>query len=176
MYYFLIDEYGKISNKIRVDNINENGLEHLILCPYTDEIDLNPSWWTYNFDTKILEYTPPDLNLLKQNKKNELSALRWLKQNSGTTFNGIPMPTDSITQTNILGATIPAQLDPTYTVQWKTPIGFITLDAQTIILLAQTIRTYIQNCYSKEAEYSTLIDEAADEIELNAIDLNANWP
>jgi hypothetical protein len=88
-----------------------------------------------------------------------LSALRDAHLYGGIIFNSdISIGTDDLTQSRIMAARILAKEDPSYTVRWKLPAGFVTLDAPTIIAIADAIRTHVQACF--EAEATVLIDIA----------------
>lgn len=67
-------------------------------------------------------------------------------------------------------------MDPGYLVQSKTAAGFITLDAMTVIGLAQAIRAHVQACFDNEAALSAAIDAAEDHDALESIDVEAGWP
>lgn len=123
---------------------------------------------------------PPVLSLAdsKTAKLAELAAVRWEREESGTTFGGNPLATDRTTQGKITAAYIDAKEDPTHVVpDWKFGPGvFGSLDAPTIIAAADAIKTHVQACFSHEAALSADIMAAADFDELSAIDLQAGWP
>jgi len=87
-----------------------------------------------------------------------LSALRDRHLYAGITVSGVAIGTDDLTQQRIMAARILAKEDATYTVRWKLPGGFVTLDAPTIIAIADAIRAHVQACF--EAEATVLIDLA----------------
>ncbi|MFN4131277.1 MAG: DUF4376 domain-containing protein, partial [Paracoccaceae bacterium] len=64
----------------------------------------------------------------------------------------------------ITGAALQAVLDPAVTIRWKTPDGYVDLDAPTILALAQAVRAHVQACFDREAG---LIDGG---------DIEAGWP
>lgn len=170
--YYLIKD-GKISNIIKLED--PTGFPFPVV-PYNETVDYDWENWIYDYNSQTLVYSPVDLNLLKQRKKDQVAAIRWEKERAGTSFNSLPIPTDEVTQTKILGAALAATIDSNYTVKWKTPNGFIDLNATMILVLAQTIRTHIQLCFDKEAELTNMIDQATDKTSLDSIDISTNWP
>lgn len=170
--YYLIKD-GKISNIISLED--PTGFPFPVV-PYNETVDYDWENWTYDYVQQTLVYSPIDLSVLKQRKKDQVAAIRWEKERIGTNFNGLNIPTDDVTQTKILGAALAATIDLNYTVKWKTPLGFIDLDSTMILALAQTIRSHIQLCFDREAELSTLIDQAADVTALDSIDISQGWP
>lgn len=172
-YYHI--ENGKIINVIVLDDDN-NLLEELTVVPFNETVDYNFEEYTYNYTTQQLEYTPIDLTEIRNRKKTELASIRWENENKGTTFAGLAIPTDNITQTKILGAVLASNLDPNYTVKWKTAAGFIELNAVQITTLAQVIREHIQKCFDNEAALIQLIDYSTTREEIESINLNEGWP
>jgi len=103
-------------------------------------------------------------------ERDRIKARRDMAIAGGITLGGIGFATDDVSQHRIMGAALAALIDPEYSVQWKTPDGFVTLDAQTIIGAAQAVRAHVQACFDREAQL--LAARAAGE----AYDLAAGWP
>lgn len=89
---------------------------------------------------------------------------------TGITVGGIDIATDDMSQQRIMGAAVAAMLDANYTVSWKTPAGFIPLDAPTILTIATAVRAHVQACFDREADLIADI-EAGD-----PYDIWAGWP
>jgi predicted secreted protein len=106
----------------------------------------------------------PTLETAKEVKTEEIAAARWKAETGGVEVNGITIDTSRESQALITGATLQATLDDTYTCNWKTAQGFITLDAQTILGVAVAVRQHVQAAFNREAELTALI-EAAETIE-----------
>jgi hypothetical protein len=66
--------------------------------------------------------------------------------------------TDRESRANIMGARIQAKEDSTYTVKWKTGGGFQTLDAATIISIADAVRQHVEAAFAAEADVQGEID------------------
>jgi hypothetical protein len=119
----------------------------------------------------------PTLDELRARKLAELAGLRWEKETGGTTFNGMPIATDAVSQTKYIGAVVGAQIDPTAVINWKMADGtFVALDAQAITAVAMAVRTHVQACFDREAVLKADIEAATNAEELAAINLNTGWP
>lgn len=75
-----------------------------------------------------------------------LPAYRYIKENGGLTINGVAIPTDIPTRTNLLGA---KELNTS--IQWKTVNGFVTLTAQQVSDIATAVGQHVQKCFAAEA-------------------------
>jgi hypothetical protein len=90
--------------------------------------------------------------------KSDLSSIRDRHLYGGITVSGMTIGTDNLTQQRIMAARIIAKEDDTYTVCWKLPSGFVELEADQIIAIADAIRAHVQSCF--EAEATVLLDIA----------------
>jgi len=105
-----------------------------------------------------------------------LADLRWEKQNAGTLFNGILIATDNDSQNKILGIRISAMANSLYSVNFKSAVGFVTLDANTIFAVSDAVRDHIQNCFNNELTHTTNINNLADANSVIAYDITTGWP
>ena len=96
----------------------------------------------------------------KAAKKAEIAAARYAAEVAGVTVGGVPVRTDRESQALITGAALKATQDATYTCRWKTESGFVTLDAATIIAVADAVRSHVQGCFDAEDAKCVLIDAA----------------
>lgn len=128
-------------------------------------------------DSWIIRTSLPTFSELKQQKLDQLASIRWQKETSGTTFNGYNIATDPISQTKYVGAVVATQIDSTIILNWKMSDGtFIELDATDVTAIAMAIRAHIQACFDKEAELRLLVKAAANQEELDVIDITIGWP
>ena len=121
---------------------------------------------------EVTEETPlpaPTLEELKTRKKNEIAAARYEAETSGVTVEGAVIDTDRESQSLITGAALAATLDESYSLNWKTADGFISLTAPQIIAVAQAVRAHVQSCFDREAALNEQIDAANSKEELEAI-------
>lgn len=112
---------------------------------------------------------PPTLEELKTRKKNEIAAARYEAETSGVTVEGAVIDTDRESQSLITGAALAATLDESYSLNWKTADGFISLTAPQIIAVAQAVRAHVQGCFDREAALNEQIDATNSKEELEAI-------
>lgn len=91
-----------------------------------------------------------------------LPAYRYEIENVGLDMGSILIQTDQFTRTNLIGARIRATEDPTYSVKWKTTAGFVTLDAATIIAVADAVAAHVQKCFDAEAAITGQTFESID--------------
>lgn len=86
------------------------------------------------------------------------SAARFAKECAGLTINGVSLATDRAAQSMMTGAVVYAQVNPSSSVKWKTAGGFVTLTAAQVIAIGQRVATYVEDCFSKEAELVSSIE------------------
>lgn len=88
----------------------------------------------------------------RQDLVGRIAARRWQAETSGTSIQGLPVPTDRESQGLITGATVQAMIDPSYALNFKTAAGFVSLNASTVIGMAMAVRKHVQACFDREAE------------------------
>lgn len=108
---------------------------------------------------------------LAEAQRTAFKLRRDMAVNGGTTFSGMHLQTDDITQSRITGAALAAMIDPNYSLQWKMHGGdFITLTGAQIIAVAQAIRAHVQACYDREAELIAALGAG------QPYDIESGWP
>lgn len=124
--------------------------------------------------------TPAPANTLVELKAAALKALgdrRWRAETGGISVDGSPVATDDRSQAKLVGACLAATLDASYSIQWKIADGgFVTLDRDQIIAIAQAVRTHVQTCFDREAALAEEIQAAPNEQALATIDIEGGWP
>lgn len=101
-----------------------------------------------------------------------IATRRYQAETSGITVNGMDLRTDRASQLLLNGAALSAVIDPSYRCQWKTPAGFVDLDAQQLIHLASAMRAHVQACFDREAELLAHLDAGTFEESM----LDEGWP
>ena len=141
--------------------------------PYgNDAVEVSSSPENAN-DTYIDGEWVVDLNI-------PLNEYRKLIEVGGFDFNGIFIPSDEKTERRIIGATVKAQNDPTYSIDdWTTDGGktYIVLDAATIIAIGIALDAHIKRCFkaqkntqSKLGDINTVDDmKSLYDVEFNKI-------
>lgn len=111
------------------------------------------------------KFIKPIVSISKEQRKEELAALRYQKETAGIEVNGMRIKTDRESQSLLNGAYVSTLINPDFTVDWKAENGWITLDALQISSIANLVVRHRQSCFTREKELSALID-ANPEIEL----------
>jgi hypothetical protein len=141
--------------------------------------EMESEWTEYQAWAALGNTPAPATTLakLKEAARRSLADRRWRAETGGISVNGSPVATDDKSQAKLVGACLAATLDANYSVQWKiADRGFVTLDRDQIIAIAQAVRTHVQACFDREAALVTQIQMAADEQALAQIDIEAGWP
>lgn len=102
----------------------------------------------------------------------QIADRRWKEEISGFVFNGVHIETDRTAVAMVTGAALAASLDPEYSVRWKSANGFVTLNAEQILAMAQAVRSHVQSCFDREADLLDAINAGTYETEM----LDAGWP
>jgi hypothetical protein len=101
-----------------------------------------------------------------------IATKRYQRETAGIVVDGAALETDRDSQSMITGAAFTAMLDGSYVCNWKTPSGFVALDATALIALAQKVRGHVQACFDREAELLAAL-EAGTFVESM---LDEGWP
>lgn len=104
--------------------------------------------------------------------KRQIADRRYTEETKGITLGGMKIDTGRDSQGLITGATLASVLDPAYVCNWKTPLGFIQLDAAALATVSQAVRTHVQSCFDREA---TLLAALSASTYTEAM-LNTGWP
>lgn len=101
-----------------------------------------------------------------------IAARRYKAEVGGITLAGLQVNTDDRSKLLIQGAALESTLDPGYTMQWKTPGGFVELGGAEVLQVARAVRAHVQACFDREAE---LLQALADGVLTNEM-LDEGWP
>jgi hypothetical protein len=116
------------------------------------------------------EPEPLTLLELKALKRQEIADARFEAEVAGFTLQGMPVRTDRETQARLAQACMFAFANPTFETDWKLSNGtFVHLTAEQIIGVSQAVLTYVQGCFTKEAQLNLQIEAAEDAEQLNMI-------
>ena len=132
--------------------------QRLVGPPLTLDGDHVDATWTV--EDLSAEEIAAILAAAKTAKKSEIAAARYAAEIAGVTVSGVVVRTDRESQALITGAALKATQDGTYSCTWKAESGFVTLDASTIIAVADAVRTHVQTCFDAEAAKCIQIDAA----------------
>ena len=122
----------------------------------------------------VLDYSAAEiagmLEKAKSEKKQEIAAARYAAEIAGVTVGGVVVKTDRESQALITGAALKATQDGTYSCTWKAESGFVTLNAATVLAVADAVRTHVQTCFDAEAAKCILIDAAQTVDDVEAVE------
>lgn len=138
----------------KVDVGTQTIMEHIAPSPFHG---WNGQEWVFDF------------NKAKEAKYQEIASARWQAETAGIAANGLKIKTDRESQAMITGAALQAIEDSTYSCQWKTEGGFVTLVADEIKAVARAVRAHVQACFDKEAVLIAQVEAVTTEEELNLI-------
>lgn len=117
------------------------------------------------------------LEEVKAKKLSELSTKRYEIETGGMTFSGMQILTDRQTSSIITAAYVTAKSDPNYSIRWKVRDGlFVTLNATTLIFIAEAVRAHVQACYLNEDNLTTQILALNNADAVRAFNINGGWP
>lgn len=94
------------------------------------------------------------------------AAARFRKETGGISVGGKPVATDRESQALISGAFALVQQQPETVIRFKTPSGFVTLDAGQMSAIAIAVAQHVQACFAIEADIAG--DIASGEITTTA--------
>jgi hypothetical protein len=89
--------------------------------------------------------------LIPFDAEKSISNIRNAKINEAINIGGVEIYADDKTQSRIMAARIKATENSDYTINWKTNSGFVLLDADTVIAIADAVHDHVQACFSAEA-------------------------
>lgn len=105
---------------------------------------------------------------------------RFRHETAGITVSGMRIDTDRDAQAKLTGAALSAMRNPAYSVRWKGSGGLWgTLDAPTVLAMADAVRDHVQSCYDAEALHAEAIAVMATSGDLAGLahyDITTGWP
>lgn len=131
----------------------------------------------YDIDAGTITYTVQDISpsSAKVQKLAQLAAYRFEQEVGGITVSSVPVATDRQSQSLMTAARIIAKEDSNYTVNWKATAGFVTLNAATIIAIADAVRGHVQDCFDNEKDHTDAIDALSTAAAVEAYDITTGW-
>ena len=108
----------------------------------------------------------------KEERQKVIAARRYDAEVAGITLNGLQINTDDRSKLLINGAALEATIDPAYTMQWKTPTGFVDLTGEQVIGIARAVRAHVQACFDRESELLTAVADGSITDQM----LQEGWP
>ncbi len=135
-------------------NFPKDEIDFLTKVELTEQPEHNPLYVT-DFGVidavQVWEQTPVSAEEKQSILLNHLADYRYKAEVGGIEINGSEIATDRATQSKINSIYIKAKEDPDYTTAWKAKNGFINLDANTIIAIADAVLIHVQHVFMAEA-------------------------
>jgi len=121
---------------------------------------------------------PYGLPQIKARVLGNLAARRWQIETGGTTVAGIALATDDRTKLLLQGAAQAAQNNPAFTTRWKTPAGWVQLDASAVSACYSAVFEHVENCFARESELAAQIDACTTQEQLQVVEqaIQTFWP
>lgn len=101
-----------------------------------------------------------ELPITKLQKKQEITNARFIEETSGISVSGTFIKTDRESQSTLAGAWVLLQQLPFTLIDWKGENGWVKLNKYMIEEISKAVGLHVQNCFTKEKELHTLIDNA----------------
>lgn len=99
-----------------------------------------------------------DIDLTKEQRAELIADKRYQVETGGVEVAGYQIPTDRHTQQVLTAMYVKAKEDSEYTKRFKTSFGFLTLTAEQIIQIADSVHAHVQAAFDREDELLTAID------------------
>lgn len=115
-----------------------------------------------------VEFTPNPAAITAE----QIASRRYQAEIAGITLNGLQINTEDRSKLLINGAALEAAIDPAYTMQWKTPTGFVELTGEQVIGVARAVRAHVQACFDREAELLAAVADGSITDQM----LQEGWP
>lgn len=123
-------------------------------------------------DIAALEALESDLNKAKSVVRQRIAEQRYNFEVGGIEVDGLPVRTDRFTVDRIYQARALAKENAQFNTAWKLGDGsFITLNAESIINISDSITTHLTLSFTREMDLNLLVDVATSVSELTSI----NW-
>ncbi|KAF1072695.1 MAG: hypothetical protein GAK45_00130 [Pseudomonas citronellolis] len=101
-----------------------------------------------------------------------IATRRYQAETAGTPVGDNILPTDRDSQALITGAALSAMRNSDYVLNWKTTTGFIQLNAEQLLAMADAVRDHVQACFDREAELLAALADGS----LTPAMIDEGWP
>lgn len=102
----------------------------------------------------------------------KIAEVRFEHETAGIDLGGIKVATDRQSQSLVTSTAVSAMRNPNYTARWKAKTGFVSLDAATVLAVADAVRDHVQACFSREDELIEAVKAGTFEDRM----LDEGWP
>ena len=113
----------------------------------------------------------------KEERLAEVALLRWTKETGGMTLpDGTRVKTDEVSQGKIHAALTGLTNGFDTVITFKSDSGTVLLGLPEITILSKAVWTYVQMCFTVEADLIEQINLCVDPHAVYALDINTGWP
>lgn len=117
-----------------------------------------------------IELRVPPIEELREEKWREIKTARERAEAQGVTVDGVVYDSDRASITNVIGAAVLAQANPTAIWQWTTADNsVVALSASDVIALGTAIAAHVDWCHQRSRVLRAQIEAATTQAELDAI-------
>jgi hypothetical protein len=109
-------------------------------------------------------------------RKQELASLRYDKEVTNLTVNGMTIMGDRESRNTLLSALTVMTAGMISSIDWKMANGWVTIDTATITVLSNISCNYVKQCFSIERYHSEILVTLTDIHDLVDYDMTTNWP
>ena len=121
----------------------------------------------------IWQLTAKDVDTTRAAMLKKIATKRWQVETGGMIVNGVPVETDDRSKVLIAGTTISAMQDAEFTTRFKTPTGWLTLDATQIVAIGTAVANHVKACFAREDELVEAINASETP---ETVDIETGWP
>lgn len=136
--------------------------------------------WLAENSYEYVDSIPVDIDTLRTNLINTISSYRYELETGGVTIDGVFVATDDRSKTLLFGASIKAKeaiLNQVgYSIDWKTSNGWVTLSAEQVVTISDTVWTFIQQCFQSELGHVSIINGLSEPSEITNYTITDDWP
>jgi hypothetical protein len=127
-------------------------------------------------EINALRAAPLSLAAKKASKLQALADYRFNKETGGITLAGQHVETDRSTVAQLTSAWALVQVDPSATIDWKRPNGWITHSRVSLNAVLVGIGAHIRACFAREKFHAEQIAALNTGPQVDAYDFTTGWP
>ena len=161
---------------------SDNSLRFFLDTEGEDLTDLTPVELPDGYDPLVHSWNGEafdvDMSVVKARMFARVKSLRDARETGGLVTPYGPLDTDPDSQRKISGSVVMAMLGGAgFTIEWRMADNtLVSLDATGMSTLGVLVGQHVRQCQTRKNELDAAIGAATTPEELNAIDLEAEWP
>lgn len=116
------------------------------------------------------------INAQADTRRHQIAARRYREECRGVVIAGRRYDSDRKSQGRVTGAVVAAQqalsANAPFSLRWKTRDGWVALDAQQMVAMANAVLAHVQACFDRESELLDAVETGTYSDEM----LGTGWP